>query len=195
MLLSIRDLFVDHFSATKSLAGIVVPSHAKQVGKDKARRMAEVHNAVRRECLSSGRDREGGVPTKSMKRGTKRHFTVRGVSVHRTSSSCPQCQQNGLVPKTKDGVQEPNSTKFDQGSCPSCDSAVTAGDEHSDELRKMVMQEDRVACMNICRGGITGMQLRERPHDRQSKEHSLGGSQSKAHPGCYAGVSLGFATM
>jgi hypothetical protein len=52
-----------------------------------------------------------------------------------------------------------------------------------------------VACMNICRGGITEMQLKERPHDRQSKKHSLGGSQAKAHPGCYAGVSLGFATM
>jgi len=108
-----------------------------------------------------------------MKRAAKRHFLVRGASEHRTSRSCPRCQQNDLAPTTKDGKQKPNNKTLDYRSCTSCCSAVTAGDERSYESSKMVMKEDQMVCINIRRGEIAEMQFERMPHPLQNQEYSL----------------------
>jgi hypothetical protein len=110
---------------------------------------------------------------KAMKGAAKRQFLVRGAPEHRTSRSCPRCQQNNLVPTTRDEIQKPNDRKLDYRSCTSCDLAVTAGDKRSDVLSTMAIQKDQVACINICRGGIAGMQLKRRPNGLQTQEYSL----------------------
>ena len=122
---------------------------------------------------ASRKGEDGRVPTKSMKRAAKPAFPGAG-------SIRAQDEQVGLaVPAERSGANNERwSTKAKRQKAglqklPSCDSAVTAGDERSGESNTMVVQKDQMACTNISRGGFAEMQFKRKPHDLQNQEHSL----------------------
>ena len=92
---------------------------------------------------------------------------------YKTQMTYERTQATDQVPATWDEVQKANDTMLGYRSCTSCDSAVTAGDERSDESSTKVMQKDQVVCVHIRRSGFAEMQSKNRPHDPHDQEHSL----------------------
>ena len=105
---------------------------------------------------------EDSVPTGSIKRAAKRHMPTKSASAFRTSRNCPFCQQACIILRSQPAsfsklhVRQRRQSRAALFVCFFLSTIIGT------------WSKDKVALMNIRRGGIAEMQNKRRPYDLQN---------------------------